>query len=1195
MGGLMSRTSRPRKSRAACTRTPPVKVAKDPGLPTALELEEHNATHLPHRSWCPVCMKARGREDAHKKGQIKGEKPIVSMDYKTFGENPGDDKITMIIMKDESTGCIAAHVCQSKGATDQWVVDRLCDDVELFGHTEVILKSDGEPAIVQVQSAIKDKRAHGTICQNSPAYNPQANGAAERAVQEVMGQVRAMKIGLQQRLNTEIKIDWKILEWLVELSTVLLNRCMVGKDGRTPYYRLMGKDSTKTIVELGERVLATIARGPQAGRKQALKSRWEDAVWVGIAKRSNEHIVVLEGGGPAIRCRTIKRRPADSRWSAELVAGIKATPRAPNPREPGEQRLRTERDPKIVKLEKEKVVAPPEVQAPREFKRRDFRITKLLLERYGFTGGCPGCQGMLDGKRGHVHSKECRDRIEIAMEADPEDSQRIRSRDQRAYEDPIDAEVNIENATPDEAQSSGLARGPDGHELQGQAPEASAPDANMGITGDAGDILYGKAEGDAAGEPQEEQRGPMRERSENQTDPEKVKRRKLCSITDETKKLQAILGMNMYDGNRQKLREMLKDMRGTREKGSSNKNSDITSIMNLIAEKEKYTPHDEEEDWQKLYDGVKFYDDLNAGGELDKNKVIEARKLEMQFFKKMGVYTKVHKSEVRANGGKTITTKWIDTDKGHGVYRSRLVGREIKMDKRQDLFSPTPPLETLKFLIASCAKGQGGAKPKRIGVFDVSRAYFYAKCLRPLYIGIPPEDWEEGDEDRVGVLNVSLYGTRDAAQNWAATYTEHLLQLGFKQGRASQCNFTHKGRGIRLTVHGDDFFVVADEAGLRWLEAQLKAKYEIKASILGPDASMVQEVRYLNRTLRWTAAGIDYESDSKHAANIVQECEVASGRASKVPGVAEKEGQDAGEPLTSSESTRFRAVAARMNYLAMDRADLQYTAKDLSRKMAAPTRGDWERARKAARYVKYRPRAVQHFEFEQEGSELSGYADSDWAGEKPSMKSTSGGVLMWGTSMLKSWSSTQNTIALSSAEAELYAMSKCAQQCLSISSLAADFDVILRPIIYSDATAAIGIAYRSGLGGKTRHVRVQYLWIQGSLQRKDLELEKVGTADNPADVLTKFVPSELMSRHVRWMGYEFPDQCGMEDEPSILRHGLKLYAKHLMLAEHQRQCVMRAFREVGCLQPRGGNGMYPPLGTHMNSHDWLPFVATLAL
>ena len=63
-----------------------------------------------------------------------------------------------------------------------------------------------------------------------------------------------------------------------------------------------------------------------------------------------------------------------------------------------------------------------------------------------------------------------------------------------------------------------------------------------------------------------------------------------------------------------------------------------------------------------------------------------------------------------------------------------------------DLLSGTPPIETLKFLLAYCAKGQNAHEPLRIGVFDISRAYFYAPCKRPLYIEIPPEDWEEGDE-----------------------------------------------------------------------------------------------------------------------------------------------------------------------------------------------------------------------------------------------------------------------------------------------------------------------------------------------------------------------------------------------------------------------------------------------------------------
>ena len=165
----------------------------------------------------------------------------------------------------------------------------------------------------------------------------------------------------------------------------------------------------------------------------------------------------------------------------------------------------------------------------------------------------------------------------------------------------------------------------------------------------------------------------------------------------------------------------------------------------------------------------------------------------------------------------------MDTNKGDTSrpnYRSRLVGREVKYDKRLDLFSATPPLETLKFLCSMCARGQTGPEPYRLAVIDIKRAYFYAPARRPIFIEIPKEDLEPGDEGCVGQLQLSLYGTRDAAQNWAHEYTTFLLSLGFQVGRASPCNFTHRTRRIHLTVHGDDFTVVASAKQITWLGKQ---------------------------------------------------------------------------------------------------------------------------------------------------------------------------------------------------------------------------------------------------------------------------------------------------------------------------------------------------------------------------------------
>ena len=72
---------------------------------------------------------------------------------------------------------------------------------------------------------------------------------------------------------------------------------------------------------------------------------------------------------------------------------------------------------------------------------------------------------------------------------------------------------------------------------------------------------------------------------------------------------------------------------------------------------------------------------------------------------------------------------------------------------------------------------------------DVSRAYFYADAVRPVYVKLPAEDFEEGDAGRCGKLRVSMYGTRDAALNWSLEYSNTLKASGYKQGVANPCLF----------------------------------------------------------------------------------------------------------------------------------------------------------------------------------------------------------------------------------------------------------------------------------------------------------------------------------------------------------------------------------------------------------------------
>ena len=71
-------------------------------------------------------------------------------------------------------------------------------------------------------------------------------------------------------------------------------------------------------------------------------------------------------------------------------------------------------------------------------------------------------------------------------------------------------------------------------------------------------------------------------------------------------------------------------------------------------------------------------------------------------------------------------------------------------------------------------------------------------------------------------------------------------------------------RLIVLSVHGDDFMVSGPKSSLDWWQNKMEAKYELTiGGRLGPGAEDAKEVICLNRIIRWTARGIEYEADPR--------------------------------------------------------------------------------------------------------------------------------------------------------------------------------------------------------------------------------------------------------------------------------------------------------------------------------------------
>ena len=204
----------------------------------------------------------------------------------------------------------------------------------------------------------------------------------------------------------------------------------------------------------------------------------------------------------------------------------------------------------------------------------------------------------------------------------------------------------------------------------------------------------------------------------------------------------------------------------------------------------------------------------------------------------------------------------------------------------------------------------------------------------------------------------------------------------------------------------------------------------------------------------------------------------------------------------------FRMLAARLNYMAQDNIFLQFAAKEICKNMAKPRRHDFVKVKRVVRFLKGIGELglVYEWQTEEEAGQVEVYVDSDWAGCRTTRRSTSGGVLKVGKHILRSWSSTQSTVATSSGEAELIAVFDGA--CRGRGVQAIMFEMGLLPClsvlrVCTDSSVARSFVATRGVG-KMRHIEVKLLWLQEQVQRQRLKVGKVHGTANIADILTNY-------------------------------------------------------------------------------------------
>ena len=389
------------------------RVPKDVMTPSAEDIEAHNATHIPYKSWCPACVEGKKSNPPHRRVVEEGRTvPELAIDYAFMRDSEDADRLTIVIMKDRDSKAVFSDMVEVKGQGISGTIQRIADNISRLGYKKVILKSDQEPALIDLINGIIEYRDDPTIPEHSPVGESQSNGLVERAVRSCKDQIRTSKLALEKRINSRVQPSHPAMAWIIQHAGDTISKYQLGKDSTTSYERLMGKPCKEQVVEFGERVYY------KTGPTEDLEPRWSTGTWLGKRWASGEHFIHI--GPEVIKCRAIHRVPLEDRWHKSNLESVVAMPWKLKP-SPQDSADNVRVMPPLP--QDETSMAPPQPRQPDVRAPLRPRITKSDLSRWGFTDGCLRCRQLRNGQAedGSTHREKSRRRIENEMrrEADP--------------------------------------------------------------------------------------------------------------------------------------------------------------------------------------------------------------------------------------------------------------------------------------------------------------------------------------------------------------------------------------------------------------------------------------------------------------------------------------------------------------------------------------------------------------------------------------------------------------------------------------------------------------------------------------------------------------------------------------------------------------------------------------------------------
>lgn len=468
-------------------------------------------------------------------------------------------------------------------------------------------------------------------------------------------------------------------------------------------------------------------------------------------------------------------------------------------------------------------------------------------------------------------------------------------------------------------------------------------------------------------------------------------------------------------------------------------------------------------------------------------------------------------------GKRALPSKWVfktKTDQSGNIvrYKARLVIKgyaQIKGRDYEEIFSPVVRYPTIRYLFALAARHD-----LQIDQMDAVSAFLQGEIDKDIYMQ-QPEEYRQGTQ--VCLLKKSIYGLKQASRLWNIKLNNVLHELGMRQSQTDPCVYYNDEKNAFIAVWVDDLIMFTSQQIIKdWLKENLKQHFEMK------DLGEASQCIGLNITRTGNKVMLDQE---KYISDILARFKMTDCKAVRTPiEVGLKFNEDTEEEML--DCPYQQAIGALLYVAQSTRPDISFAVNMLSRYNKEPKQVHWTAVKRIFRYLQ----GTKNMKliYTKDGNEnITGFCDADWASDVRDRKSCTGYIFLLQGGAISWRSQKQQTVALSTAEAEYMAMSSASQEALWLQQLDAELcaQQSAPMTIFSDNQSAIRLSANDCYLPRSKHIDIRYHFLRVHVNNLRIKFCYIGGDKMVADVLTKGTTADKHLYCVEKMGLRSKGGC----------------------------------------------------------------------